>query len=151
MLVKGSRTARGLMDFESARRTSRPERNGFCFHLQPSLEALRCLLLSINVRRPMRCGRRRTEGRLAANPASRNRRGKRRSRAARDPRLCSPTSASQDLGCMSDCKYNAGNEFPRQESNLVFDRRRVACDPAHSEDFLFSLSLVGQAASVPVK
>jgi hypothetical protein len=26
---------------------------------------------------------------------------------------------------------------PRQESNLVFDLRRVACDPAHSEDFLF--------------
>ena len=30
---------------------------------------------------------------------------------------------------------------PRQESNLVFDRRRVACDPAHSEDsFRFFLS-----------
>jgi hypothetical protein len=31
------------------------------------------------------------------------------------------------------------NQYPRQESNLICDLRKVACEPAHSEDVLSSL------------
>jgi hypothetical protein len=28
------------------------------------------------------------------------------------------------------------SQYPRQESNLIYDLRKVACGPAHSEDVL---------------
>jgi hypothetical protein len=47
------------------------------------------------------------------------------------------------------------DKYPRQESNLVFDLRRVACDPQHSEDMLSikcpaeELNLVRQFRGLP--
>ena len=42
-----------------------------------------------------------------------------------------PPSANRFTGSVGQ-----GCECPRQESNLVYDLRKVACDPAHSEDVL---------------